>query len=181
VTAEDVTVLLLGEKWQAAGSLLHILALRGIFQVIEGSQGWVHLSIGRADRWRNWGIVSLAVQVAALVAGLPFGPEGVAAASVIATSLLAVPSIEYAGRPIGIGAAVVMRAAGRQLIGATITVAAGWWLQMTLLAGYPGLIRILLSGAFCACLYLAIVVGLFRLAGPVRVAGAIAQDLLKGR
>jgi hypothetical protein len=32
--------------------------LRGFFQAIEGSQGWLHLSIGRADRWQNWGIVS---------------------------------------------------------------------------------------------------------------------------
>jgi hypothetical protein len=30
-------------------------------------------------------------------------------------------------------------------------------------------------------LYLAIVVGLLRLAGPVRVAGSVARDLLKGR
>lgn len=181
VTAEDITVLLLGQKWRAAGSLLSILALRGIFQVIEGSQGWVHLSIGRADRWKKWGIVSLAVQLVAVLGGLPFGPEGVAAASVIATVLLAVPSIEYAGRPIGIGAAVVMRAVNRQLIGAIITAAAGWCLQMTVLTGYSSLIRIFLSGTFCTCLYLAIVVGLFRLAGPVMVAGSIAQDLLKGR
>jgi O-antigen/teichoic acid export membrane protein len=181
VTAEDVTVLLLGEKWQAAGWLLSILALRGIFQVIEGSQGWIHLSIGRADRWQKWGIVLLCVQVAALLAGLPFGPEGVAAASVIATSLIAVPSIEYAGRPIGIGAAVVIRAVGRQLIGAIIIVAAGWCLQMTVLTGYPGLIRILLSGAFCTCLYLVIVVGLFRLTEPIKVLGSVVQDLLGSR
>ena len=63
VTAQDLTVMLLGEKWRAAGILLSIIALRGIFQVIEGSQGWLHLSIGRADRWRNWGIVTLVVQV----------------------------------------------------------------------------------------------------------------------
>lgn len=55
VTAKDVTVILLGAKWQAAGALLGIIALRGIFQVVEMSQGWLHLSIGRADRWRNWG------------------------------------------------------------------------------------------------------------------------------
>jgi O-antigen/teichoic acid export membrane protein len=181
VTAEDVTVLLLGQKWQAAGWLLNILALRGIFQVIEGSQGWIHLSIGRVDRWQKWGIVSLCVQVMALLAGLSFGPEGVAAASVIATSLIAVPAVEYAGRPIGIGAAVVIRAVGRQLIGAIITAAAGWCLQMTVLAGYPGPIRILISGAFCTCLYLAIVVGLFRLAEPVKVAGSVLQDLLRSR
>jgi PST family polysaccharide transporter len=181
VTAEDITVLLLGEKWRAAGSLLSIIALRGIFQVVEGSQGWVHLSIGRADRWQKWGIVSLGVQVAALLGGLPFGATGVAAASVIASLLIAVPSIVYAGRPIGIGAAVVMRAVSPQLIGAISILAAGWCLQMTILAGFSGLIRILLSGASCTCLYLAMVVGLFRLTEPVRVAGSILQDLLRRR
>ena len=40
---------------------------------------------------------------------------------------------------------------------------------MTILAGFSGLIRILLSGASCTCLYLAMVVGLFRLTEPVRV------------
>src|SRR3984893_7249174 len=51
VTAEDLTVILLGEKWRGAGLLLRIIALRGIYQVVEGSQGWLHLSVGRADRW----------------------------------------------------------------------------------------------------------------------------------
>jgi O-antigen/teichoic acid export membrane protein len=181
VTAEDVTILLLGEKWRAAGSLLSIIALRGIFQVVEGSQGWVHLSIGRADRWQKWGIVSLGVQVAAVLGGLPLGAKGVAAATVIASLLLAVPSIVYAGRPIGIGADLVIRAVSPQLIGAISILAAGWGLQATILAGYPGLIRILLSGASCACLYLAMVVGLFRLTEPIRVAGSIVQDLLRRR
>src|SRR5262249_40780855 len=80
VTAEDLTVILLGEKWRAAGLLLSIIALRGIFQVVEGSQGWLHLSTGRADRWRNWGIVSVVVQVVAVLGGLPFGATGVAVA-----------------------------------------------------------------------------------------------------
>src|SRR6185437_4767636 len=106
VTGEDVTVVLLGVKWHIAGLLLRIIALRGIFQVIEASQGWLHLSIGRADRWRNWGIVTLAVQVAAVLAGLPFGPTGVAVACVIEGVLIAFPSIAYAGHPIGVGSAI---------------------------------------------------------------------------
>jgi PST family polysaccharide transporter len=76
VTAQDVTIMALGEKWRAAGSLLSIIALRGIFQVIEGSQGWLHLSIGRADRWRNWGIVSAVVQVLAILGAYPLAPRG---------------------------------------------------------------------------------------------------------
>jgi PST family polysaccharide transporter len=181
VTGEDVTVSLLGQKWQPAGLLLSIIALRGIFQVIEGSQGWIHLSIGRADRWRKWGMVSLGVQIVALLAGLPFGAKGVAAAGVIASLLIAVPTITYAGRPIDIGSAVVMRAVGRQLIGAVSIVAAGWCVKTTLLAEYSSPVRILLSVAFCACLYLVIVVGIFRLAEPVKVASSVVRDLLRGR
>ncbi|HVX58058.1 MAG TPA: oligosaccharide flippase family protein, partial [Candidatus Saccharimonadales bacterium] len=181
VVAEDLVVLLLGEKWRMTGSLLGILALRGIFQVVEGSQGWLHLSIGRADRWRNWGIITAAVQVAAVLAGLPFGARGVAIAMVMASLLIAVPSITYAGRPIGIGAALVIRAVGPQLIGAIGAAAAGWLLQTTALAGYSDLVRILLSGGFCTGVYLAVVVGLFRLVEPIRLAYSTALLLLRNR
>ena len=181
VTAQDITVLLLGEKWRAAGSLLSILALRGIFQAIEGSQGWLHLSIGRADRWQNWGIVSLGVQVVAVLGGLPFGAMGVAVASVIASAIIAVPSISYAGHPIGVGAALVIRAVGLQLIGAIGTAAGGWWLQTTILTDCSSFVRILLSAGFCTCIYLILVVGLFRLTEPINVAGSVVRDLLRRR
>jgi O-antigen/teichoic acid export membrane protein len=179
VTAEDLTVILLGEKWRVAGSLLSIVALRGILHVVEGSQGWLHLSVGRADRWRNWGVVSLIVQVVAVLGGLPFGAKGVATAVVLASSLIAIPSIVYAGRPIGIGTALVMRAVRPQLIGAISAAAAGWWLQTTILAEYSSFVRILLSAGFCAGVYLAIVAGLFRLREPIRVAGSILLDLTR--
>src|SRR5712671_635000 len=178
VTAQDLTVLLLGEKWRAAGLLLSIIALRGIFQAIEGSQGWLHLSIGRADRWQNWGIVSLVVQVVALLGGLPFGAIGVATAGALTSVLIAIPSISYAGHPIGIGAALVMRAVGPQLIGAISSVAGGWWLQTTALTHCSSFVRILLSTGFCIGIYLIIVVGLFRLTEPIKVAVAIVQDQL---
>ena len=178
VTAQDLTVMLLGEKWREAGSLLSIIALRGIFQAVEGSQGWLHLSIGRADRWRNWGIVSVVVQFVAVLGGLPFGATGVAVAVVMTNLLIAVPSISYAGRPIGIGAALVIRSIGPQLIGAISTAAGGWWLQTTALAHYPSFVRILLSTGFCISIYLIIVVGLFRLTEPIRLALAIVQDQL---
>jgi O-antigen/teichoic acid export membrane protein len=179
VTAQDLTVMLLGEKWRTAGLLLSIIALRGIFQVVEGSQGWLHLSIGRADRWQNWGIVSLVVQVVAVAGGLPFGVVGVAVAAVIVSLLMAVPSIIYAGRPIGIGTTLVVRAIGPQLIGAISAAAGGWSLQQTVLTQYSSFERMFLSTAFCICIYLIIVVGLFRLTEPIKVAGKVVQDQLR--
>jgi len=179
VTAEDVTVILLGEKWRTAGVLLRVIALRGIFQVIEMSQGWLHLSIGRADRWRNWGVVSLIVQVAAVLCGLPFGPEGVAVAGVVVSLLIAVPSVIYAGRPIGVGSTVVLRAAGPQLIGALGAAAAGWLLLMSSLAHWPILARLFVSATLSACTYLIVVVGLFRVREPLRVARSVVQGRLR--
>src|ERR1700730_10138202 len=176
VTAQDLTIVLLGEKWRAAGLLLSIIALRGIFQVVEGSQGWLHLSIGRADRWRNWGIVSVVVQVVAVLGGLPFGATGVAVAVVISSMLIAIPSISYAGRPIGAGAALVIRAVGQQMIGAISAAAGGWWLPTTALTDCFSFVRICLSTGFCISIYLSIVVGLFRLTEPITVAVAIVQD-----
>ncbi|HTT06757.1 MAG TPA: lipopolysaccharide biosynthesis protein [Steroidobacteraceae bacterium] len=180
VTGEDVTVLLLGSKWRTAGWLLRIIALRGIFQVIESSQGWLHLSIGRADRWRNWGVVTLVVQIVAVLAGLHFGAEGVAIACVIAIVLIAIPSVSYAGRPIGVGSAVVIRAVGPQLLGAMSATAAGTWLQMSVLSHLPSIVRIIVSTSFCTCLYLIIVVGVFRLSEPLRVARSVVRGRLRG-
>jgi PST family polysaccharide transporter len=89
--------------------------------------------------------------------------------------LIALPSISYAGRPIGVGAALVIRAVGRQLIGAIGAAAGGWWLQTVALTNYSGVARILLSAVFCACIYLFIVVGLLRLIEPIKVASRILQ------
>jgi O-antigen/teichoic acid export membrane protein len=181
VTGEDITVTLLGQKWREAGWLLSIIALRGIFQALEASQGWLHLSIGRVDRWRNWGIVSLGVQVVAVLGGLPFGAAGVAVAGVIASALLAAPSVVYAGRPIGVGAELVIRAVGPQLVGAISTAAAGWCLQTIALTNCSSLVRIVLSFGFCIPIYLIIVVGIFRLTEPIRLALTVVKDQLSKR
>jgi len=64
------------------------LPCAAFFQAVEGSQGWLHLSIGRADRWQNWGIVSLVVHVVALLGGLTFEATGGVVASVLIAAKL---------------------------------------------------------------------------------------------
>jgi PST family polysaccharide transporter len=113
--------------------------------------------------------------------GLPYGTTGVAVAGVIASILIAIPSINYAGRPIGIGSTLVIRAVGPQLIGAISAAAGGWLLQMTGLAHWPSPVRIVSSAALCACIYLIVVVGLFRLTEPLRVARMALHDRLRSK
>jgi O-antigen/teichoic acid export membrane protein len=181
VTAQDVVGIVMGQKWTQAGALLSILALRGIPQVIEGSQGWLHLSLGRPDRWKNWGIATAVMQVVAVGCGLPFGTKGVAVAMVVASGIIALPSISYAGRPAGIGIRRVIRATGRQITGAVLCAAAGWLLQTTALAHMGVPLRIIVSGAFSAAIYLAIVPGLLRLTHPLALIGRLAHQYLPPR
>jgi PST family polysaccharide transporter len=176
VTGQDLIVILLGENWRESGLLLRIMALRGLVELIELSQGWLHVSSGRADRWKNWGLVSAIVRVVAILGGLPFGAEGIVIALVVAGWLLALPSIQYAGRPLGIGADLVIRSVGGPLLGATIAAAAGWWLQPVFLANFSSLSRIFLAGLFCTSVYLLIVVGLLRITKPIRIAIKLVQD-----
>ncbi len=176
VTGQDVAVMLLGENWRKSGLLLSILALWGIVQFIEVSQGWLFISSGRAERWKNWGIVTAIVRVVAILGGLPFGAEGVAIALVAGGWLIALPSVIYAGRPLGIGVALVIRAVGGPFLGATIACAAGWWLQTAFLVNLSSLFRTFLSASLCTLIYLLIVVGMLRITEPIRVAGRLAQD-----
>jgi PST family polysaccharide transporter len=175
VTGQDAVVILLGENWRESGLLLSIMALRGIFECIEISHGWLHVSSGTAERWKNWGFVNAVVRVVAILAGLPFGAEGVAIALVVAGWLIAFPAVVYAGRPLGIGTALVIRAVAGPLLGATIAVAASWWLQTAFLVNFSSLLRIFLSASLCISIYLLIVVGLLRITEPIRVAGRLAQ------
>jgi len=176
VTGQDVTVAMLGEPWRKSGLLLSIVALRGVVEFIEVSGSWLHVSSGRADRWKNSGIASSAVRMVAILVSLPFGAEGVAVALVAAGWLIAFPSVIYAGQPLGIGAGLVVRAVRGPLLGAIIALAAGWWLQTIFPSNFPILFQILWSAFLCASLYLLIVVGLLRITEPIKVAGRLVQD-----
>jgi len=175
VTGQDVTDLLLGEKWHQSGVLLSIIALGGIAAAIEMPQGWLYVSSGRADRWKNWGIVSLIVRVAAVLVGLVFGANGVAIASVVVGWLIAFPSVSYAGRPLGIGAVLAVKAVARPLVGASVVGALGWLLRLGPLAQSSSLTRLLLLTCVCAFVYLFVVVGVLGLSGPVRMVAKLAQ------
>jgi PST family polysaccharide transporter len=177
VIGQDFVVLLLGQKWAPAGSLLCIFAVRGIAQSIERTMGWLHVAAGRADRWMRWGVYSALVQLLALAVGLPFGVTGVAVAYTVVMFVLFVPALVYSGRPVGIYGGDVLRAVGPQTIAGLVAVAAGFFVQFELIAGFSPLLRILVSGTACLLSYLAVVVGLFRITAPLQLALSVLHDL----
>jgi PST family polysaccharide transporter len=176
VTGQDFVVLLMGEKWRPAGPLLCVFAARGIVHIVERTLGWLHVAAGRSDRWMRWGLFSAAFQLATLFAGLPFGLIGVATAYAIATYCLFVPALVYAGQPFGIGAKDVLRAVGPQTVAALVTVAIGLTVQRLFLQDHSELTRFVISVPICVAVYLAVVVGAFRVTRPIHLAHSLLRD-----
>ena len=169
VVSRDLIVLLLGVKWSYTGILLSILAVRGVAHVVERTLGWLHVAAGRADRWRRWGVFSTVCQLGAVAGGLPFGTMGVAIALALMTYALFLPAIAYAGRPLGIGIAMVAKVVCRQLLGALVSIPIGLSAQYFLLDEFHAPLRIVLASAIYVTSYLVIVVWLFRMREPLQV------------
>ena len=175
VVGQDLVVLLLGSKWRAAGAILSILALRGPAHVVERTLGWLHITAGRPDRWRHWGVLNCAFTIIALFCGLPFGALGVAAAYTALIYVLFIPSLVYAGKPLGIGVGDVCSAVGPQIVTALGTAAIGFMLRYTLLQDTAPLARLFTLGVFCSAFYLAAIAFGFRMTRPLTVAASLVR------
>lgn len=169
-SGQDIVVVVLGEKWSPAGPLLCMFAIRGIAHTIERTSGWLHVAAGRPDRWMRWGIVAAMVQLAALAVGMPFGLQGVALTYAVAMFALAIPALAYAGRPLGISAADVLRVVGPQTVSALAAFGISYWIQMEYLADLAPISRILVVNTACLAIYLALATGVFRITHPLQTA-----------
>lgn len=178
VTSQDVVVMFLGSKWEPAGPLLGIFAMRGIAHIVERTLGWLHVAAGRSDRWMRWGLISSGSQIVALICGLPFGLTGVAITYAIAIYIMVVPTLVYAGVPLGIKPKDVIKEVGPPMVAALCAVALGYWILQGLPAGMSRLIRMSVLASSYAAAYLVIAVGFFRILNPLSVALSLLKDYL---
>lgn len=181
VIAQDLVVLLLGEKWEYAGAILSVLSLRGPAHVVDRTQGWLHVAAGRADRWMRWGVLSSIVQLIALFCGLPFGTMGVAIAYTVATYVLCVPAVVYSGRTYEIATSNVLRAIGPQFLGSLCAAGSGFLLRYTWLTEVTPASRIAILACTCTLIYVLVTVGVLGVVKPLHVLTSLLLDFMPAR
>ena len=114
--AADVAIpFILGEQWTASVPVFRYLALGGVLGPVLWTAGWVHQSLGRADRQFRWSIISDPLYVASFFVGFRWGIEGVALAFAITVAALFIPTMDYALRPSAVRTVDVIRAVSRPL------------------------------------------------------------------
>jgi O-antigen/teichoic acid export membrane protein len=85
----------LGPQWGETARIFMLLGISGLTQPIANTTGWLLISQGRARHLAQWGLIGGGISVVAIVAGLPWGPAGVAASYSLARVLVFDPLLYW--------------------------------------------------------------------------------------
>jgi PST family polysaccharide transporter len=103
LVGQDLFRILLGPGWEEAGRIFALFGPGIGVMLLYGTHGWIHLSIGRPERWLVWGLIEFFCTASLFILMLRWGPSGVAFAWTASFFLLMFPGLWYAGKPIGLG------------------------------------------------------------------------------
>jgi PST family polysaccharide transporter len=103
LVGKDLIRILLGPGWEEAGRIFALFGPGIGVMLLYNTHGWVHLSIGRPERWFRWGLMEFVCTASLFLLALHWGPSGIALAWTTSFFLLLLPGFWYAGKPIGLG------------------------------------------------------------------------------
>jgi O-antigen/teichoic acid export membrane protein len=103
LVGKDLIRFLLGPGWEEAGRIFALFGPGIGVMLLYNTHGWIHLSIGRPERWFRWGLMEFVVTASLFLLALRWGPSGIALAWTISFFFLMFPGFWYAGKPIGLG------------------------------------------------------------------------------
>ena len=173
LVGKDVIRLLLGAKWEESGRIFTFFGPGIGIMMLYFTHGWIHLSIGRADRWFRWGIVELTVTVMLFLLGLHWGPVGIALAWTASFWILVIPALWYAGKPIDLGVTPLLAATWKFILASALAGCASALILRALPSLFAGnglaeiAVRIVTTSAGFAVLYIGLVIILHRGCEPL--------------
>lgn len=183
---KDFILLLLGPQWDKAGEVFSFFGPGIGIMLIYGTHGWLHLSLGKADRWFRWGIMELAVTALFFLAGLPFGVSGVAVAYVLSIFVLCGPGLWYAGLPINLSIFSVVGVIWKYIASSIAAGLISWHLlynysvTASIFSGLDIFSRIALSTTLCTVVYLVLIVISYGGFGPISQLISLARQMVPG-
>lgn len=158
VNSTSLILILLGNQWIQAAGIFSILGFSAGIQLIVSTRAWLFVSLGRTDRWFYTGIVSAIVMVFFIIAGLRFGTTGVAIAYSAFVYLSLVPSLWYAGEPIGISFADIFKVLWKPFVSSLLAGIINLIVMERYFYNITPVIKILISLLFFLCFYCGLMV-----------------------
>ncbi|HYW38884.1 MAG TPA: oligosaccharide flippase family protein [Terriglobales bacterium] len=182
LVGKDIVRLVLGPQWGEAGKIFMFFGPGIGIMLLSSTVGWIHLSIGRPDRWLYWSILEFVVTALLFIVALHWGPEGIALAWSASFWILVVPAFWYAGRPIGLRATSFIRIVWKYSTASFVAV----WAATGIVPGLPlpsalatagaTLERVVVISAVFVALYLGLVILLHRGCAPLRQLASLVLE-----
>ncbi len=187
LVGKDVIRLLLGPGWDEAGRIFTFFGPGIGIMLVYGTHGWIHLSIGRADRWFRWGLVEFAVTGILFLLALPLGPVGIAIAWTASFWLLTVPGFWYAGKPFNLGVEPILTVVWRYLV-ASLLAGLGTFLMVRSIPTFSAVspagnaaMHVGTTSFVFAILYLGAVILLHGSCGPLYQFAGLLREMVPSR
>lgn len=187
INGKNIMIFLLGSEWVKAGDLFSLFGPGIAVLLIYGTHGWLHLALGRPERWVKWGVVELIITAGFFLIGLKYGASGIVVAYVGSIYLIFIPGLYYAGKPIGIDIGTLLSCFWRYLIAAGLSGYAAWFL-INKVAYFSVhylevnlLVKILVGSTTCSMMYLMMVILLYGSFQPITNLISIGKEMLPNR
>ncbi len=166
--SKDIVYFLLGSQWDKATPFVTVLSVAALVQIFGSTIGWLHISLGDADRWFRWGLIASTLTVTAFFIGLPFGAMGVAVSYTCITFLITGPALAYAGKPIGLTIYPIVDAVWRYAVASLISGIILHKILINLIDFDFVIVRLLVFGCLFLGVYAVFVVILYRSFRPFK-------------
>lgn len=173
LVGRDLVRLLLGPGWETSGQIFTFFAPGVGLMMLYMTLGWIHLSIGTADRWLRWTVLEVAVTGLLFVLALHWGAVGIAAAWTLSFAVLIFPGFWYAGQPIGLHFRSVLGVVWKYVIASLCAGVLAWRLVELLPPSDAGVsissaaLRVVVATAIFSILYILAIAALFRGIAPL--------------
>jgi len=129
--------LLFGPAWDAIAPIFAVLAVGGIFRSIQQVAYWAYLAKGKTGAQLRMIAVTRPVMIVMIVAGVPWGPLGVAVGHSVAYFLFWIVSLRHMGKHTGVDSGPLIRNALRAVL--VVCAPAGGVAWLTTLVKLPSL------------------------------------------
>ena len=73
LVGEDIIRFLFGPGWEEAGRIFALFGPGIGVMLLYNTHGWIHLSIGRPERWFRWGLMEFVCTVSSILADFTTG------------------------------------------------------------------------------------------------------------
>jgi PST family polysaccharide transporter len=187
IVSNDVVIFILGPQWSEAGSIFFIFSLSIGVSMIYITHGWLHLSLGTADRWFRWGILEFFVTAIIFLIAIKYGALGVAAAYTASFYVLIGPALWYAGKPVELKLSSIFSVIWRYFLSSALSALISWLvLYRNIFIGNDFMqsfifLRILLSFILNILLYFVLITILYKGITPIEEFISIIRKIFFNR